>query len=81
MIFFRKVKDNDSGFYSFIWFDYTCVPQGKDKQAIEERNQQLLAIANIMKKCQVQPFFMLMTLIKKHINAVYGVDWFVFSTS
>jgi hypothetical protein len=38
----------------FVWFDFTCVPQSPEAKA--ERNQQLFAIANLMKKCNVRAF-------------------------
>jgi hypothetical protein len=41
-------------FVKFLWFDFVCVPQSQ--QALEEHNKQLLAIANIMQRCEVRAF-------------------------
>jgi hypothetical protein len=51
---FQLVKDHNLSNLEYIWFDYTCIPQAPE--STEARNQQLFAIADLMKHCDVIPF-------------------------
>jgi hypothetical protein len=62
---FQQVKDylvNEP--HEYVWFDYTCVPQAEESAI--ERNKMLLAIADILQRCRVEPF---------HVSSYYGTQY------
>jgi hypothetical protein len=52
-----------------VWFDYTCVPQAEESSV--ERNAMLLAIADLLSKCDIRPFF----INKDHIILYKNSVW------
>jgi hypothetical protein len=66
---FNKVKRFSFNNINYVWFDFTCIPQSPEAKVV--RNQQLFAIATLLKKCNVQAFH----VDKTHEEAYQASVW------